>query len=69
MKLSVFRTRANSDVCTKYQEASKIVNLALTGMVGQCVPGARVIDLCKVSSKMGLELVVAGALLLGFVGV
>lgn len=38
---------SNSDVCTKYQEASKIVNLALQGLIGQCVPGARVIDLCK----------------------
>jgi curved DNA binding protein len=38
---------SNSDVCTKYQEASKIVNLALTGLISQCVVGAKVIDLCK----------------------
>jgi len=38
---------SNSDVCTKYQEASKIVNLALTGLVSQCVTGAKIIDLCK----------------------
>jgi len=38
---------SNSDVCTKYQEASKIVNLALTGLLSQCVPGARILDLCK----------------------
>jgi curved DNA binding protein len=38
---------SNSDVCTKYQEASKIVNLALTGLVSQCVTGARIIDLCQ----------------------
>ncbi|KAL7466585.1 hypothetical protein ACHAXS_006880 [Conticribra weissflogii] len=38
---------SNSDVCTKYQEASKIVNLALTGLIDQCVVGAKVIDLCK----------------------
>jgi len=38
---------ANSDVCTKYQEASKIVNLALKGLIEQCVPGAKVLDLCK----------------------
>lgn len=31
---------SNSDVCTKYQEASKIANLALTGLVGMCLPGA-----------------------------
>lgn len=38
---------SNSDVCTKYQEASKIVNLALTGLVSQCVVGAKIIDLCQ----------------------
>lgn len=38
---------SNSDVCTKYQEASKIVNLALKGLVEMCVPGAKVIDLCQ----------------------
>jgi curved DNA binding protein len=38
---------SNSDVCTKYQEASKIVNLALKGLIEQCVPGAKVLDLCK----------------------
>lgn len=36
-----------SDVCTKYQEAAKIVNLALQGLIGQCVPGAKIIDLCE----------------------
>lgn len=43
----------NSDVCTKYQEASKIVNLALKGLIGQCVVGAKVLDLCKV--RLALE--------------
>ncbi len=38
---------SNSDVCTKYQEASKIANLALTGLISQCVPGAKIIDLCQ----------------------
>jgi len=38
---------SNSDVCTKYQEAAKIVNLALSGLVSQCVTGAKVIDLCQ----------------------
>jgi len=38
---------SNSDVCTKYQEAAKIVNLALEGLVGQCIPGANIIDLCE----------------------
>ena len=36
-----------SDVCTKYQEAAKIVNLALQGLVSQCVPGAKILDLCE----------------------
>lgn len=38
---------SDSDVCTKYQEAAKIVNLALQGIVSQCLPGAKVIDLCE----------------------
>eukprot|EP01083_Nonionella_stella_P295982 1005650_1 len=38
---------SNSDVCTKYQEASKIINLTLTGLVSQCVAGAKIIDLCQ----------------------
>jgi len=38
---------SNSDVCTKYQEASKIVNLALTGLVSQCIVGAKIVDLCQ----------------------
>ena len=40
-------SHSNSDVCTKYQEASKIVNLALTGLISQCIPGAKVLDLCN----------------------
>jgi len=38
---------SNSDVCTKYQEASKIANLALTGLIGMCLPGAKIVDLCQ----------------------
>lgn len=38
---------SDSNVCTKYQEASKIVNLALKGLVEMCVAGAKVIDLCQ----------------------
>jgi len=37
----------DSDVCTKYQEAAKIVNLALTGLMSQIVAGAKIIDLCQ----------------------
>lgn len=43
---------SNSDVCTKYQEASKIVNLALQGLIGQCIPGAKILDLCKFGSTI-----------------
>lgn len=38
---------SNSDVTTKYQEAAKIANLALQGVTQQCMPGARINDLCK----------------------
>lgn len=38
---------SNSDVCTKYREAGKIVNLALEGLVAQAKPGAKIIDLCR----------------------
>lgn len=38
---------SDSDVCTKYQEAAKIVNLTLQGLVTQCVPGAKVLELCE----------------------
>jgi methionine aminopeptidase len=41
-----------SDVCTKYQEAAKIVNLALEGLVTQCVPGAKILDLCEFGTKV-----------------
>jgi hypothetical protein len=34
-------------VTTKYQEAAKIANLALTGVLQQCVAGAKLTDLCK----------------------
>lgn len=38
---------SNSDVATKYREAAKICNLALQGVIQQCVAGARIIDVCK----------------------
>uniref|UniRef100_A0A7S2UWR2 Peptidase M24 domain-containing protein n=1 Tax=Fibrocapsa japonica TaxID=94617 RepID=A0A7S2UWR2_9STRA len=38
---------SNSDVTTKYREAAKIVDLALQGVLTQCTPGARIIDICK----------------------
>ena len=45
--LSPLSLTKNRDVCTKYQEASKIVNLALTGLISQCIPGAKILDLCN----------------------
>lgn len=44
---TIATANANSDVCTKYQEASKIVNLTLEGLVAQTIVGAKVLDLCK----------------------
>jgi methionine aminopeptidase len=41
-----------SDVCTKYQEAAKIVNLTVEGLITQCVVGAKVLDLCEFGSKV-----------------
>ena len=38
---------AVSDVVTKYQEAAKITNAALIDIISKCVPGAKVLDLCK----------------------
>ena len=38
---------AVSDVVTKYQEAAKITQAALAMIISKCVPGAKVIDLCK----------------------
>mmetsp|Transcript_49763 Transcript_49763/g.120629 ORF Transcript_49763/g.120629 Transcript_49763/m.120629 type:complete len:120 (+) Transcript_49763:213-572(+) len=43
---------SNSDVCTKYQEAAKIVNLTIEGLITQCVPGAKVLDLCEFGTKV-----------------
>jgi len=37
---------SNSDVCTKYQEAARIANLAITGLVSQIKPGATALSLC-----------------------
>ncbi len=37
---------SNSDVTTKYQEAAKIANFALEGVIQQCVPGNKIVDIC-----------------------
>ncbi len=40
-----------SDVCTKYREASSIVDLALAQLIPKCVVGATVLELCKVRKR------------------
>jgi methionine aminopeptidase len=53
--MSLFLSENNakiSDVCTKYQEACRIVNLALTGIISQCVPGAKIFDLCQFGTSL-----------------
>lgn len=40
-------TLANTEVTTKYQEASKIVNSTLTEIIAMCVPGASVLSICR----------------------
>ena len=47
LTLSSLTFSFDSDVCTKYQEAAKIVNLALEGLVSQCIVGAKIMDLCE----------------------
>mmetsp|Transcript_5650 Transcript_5650/g.9287 ORF Transcript_5650/g.9287 Transcript_5650/m.9287 type:complete len:459 (+) Transcript_5650:114-1490(+) len=38
---------SNPDVVTKYQEAAKIVQDALVQISAQCVPGAKIVDICR----------------------
>lgn len=55
ISISLFLSENNtkiSDVCTKYQEACRIVNLALTGIISQCVPGAKIFDLCQFGTSL-----------------
>lgn len=42
---------SNSDVTTKYQEASKIVNSTLLEIIAMCVPGAKVVEICKAGDE------------------
>jgi curved DNA binding protein len=37
----------NPDVVTKYQEAAKIAQAALIEVTARCVPGARLVDVCR----------------------
>eukprot|EP00349_Pseudokeronopsis_sp_Brazil_P008842 CAMPEP_0202971776 /NCGR_PEP_ID=MMETSP1396-20130829/30741_1 /ASSEMBLY_ACC=CAM_ASM_000872 /TAXON_ID= /ORGANISM="Pseudokeronopsis sp., Strain Brazil" /LENGTH=455 /DNA_ID=CAMNT_0049701527 /DNA_START=21 /DNA_END=1388 /DNA_ORIENTATION=+ len=40
-------TLNNPDVITKYQEASKIAQSVLLEVAARCVPGARIVDICR----------------------
>lgn len=42
---------SNSDVVTKYQEAAKIANAALTLVISLCVPGAKMVDICRAGDE------------------
>lgn len=43
---------ANSDVCTKYQEAAKITNAVLEAVLAKVEPGASPIELCRLGDLM-----------------
>ncbi|KAL7429230.1 hypothetical protein ACHAXH_002763 [Discostella pseudostelligera] len=43
---------SNSDVCTKYREASTIVNMALKEVISKCVVGTSVLELCKFGASI-----------------
>ncbi len=38
---------SNSDVVTKYKAAAQIANQTLAGVITQCVPGKKVVDVCE----------------------
>ena len=37
----------NPDVVTKYQEAAKIVQSALVEIIAKCIPGSKIVDICR----------------------
>jgi hypothetical protein len=45
-------TLTNPDVVTKYQEAAKIAQIALIELSARCVPGAKILDLCRFGDKL-----------------
>lgn len=54
-EMDIKQSLANSDVTTKYQEAAKIANATLLEVIGLCVPGALVVEICKTGDKSVLE--------------
>lgn len=42
----------NSDVCSKYQDASKIAMKVTADVAALCVPGANVYEICKAGNSM-----------------
>ena len=51
----VKQSLANSDVCTKYREAAKIVNLALQGLMQLCAPDKTVLELCNFGDQVIIQ--------------
>jgi hypothetical protein len=51
-------------VTTKYQEAAKIANLALTGVLQQCVAGAKLTDLCKFGDTVITQVCISNYLII-----
>eukprot|EP01038_Epipyxis_sp_PR26KG_P007036 gene7036-9608_t len=45
-------TLANSDVVTKYQEAAKIAQQVMAEVILMCVPGARIVDICRFGDNL-----------------
>lgn len=43
---------SNPDVVTKYQEAAKICQAALLEVIGQCVPGAKIVEICRFGDEL-----------------
>lgn len=43
---------SNELVITKYQDAAKIVNLTIKGIVEKCLPGVHIIELCKFGTSI-----------------
>jgi len=42
----------NPDVVTKYQEAAKIVQSALVEIIAKCIPGSKIVDICRFGDEL-----------------
>lgn len=45
-------TLNNPDVVTKYQEAAKIAQAVMVEVMGKCITGAKVVDICKFGDEL-----------------